>query len=351
MINISNKIKLRSIDTKSKISDEWCNRKLVSSLKSKEIKIGNYDKVFTSIWLNEYMVLVGTKCSSLLLINTSNNKITPILNGELDSYEGVHENANRCGVREIKINSSKTLLAISNGNIGSIMIYKLPSLELIKTIAKFKDWVYCLEWLDVETLILGTRDGNMCIWNISKGLQYFHIINRKVRSLTYNFKQNEVLFNIVKNCQSKFILLDLETLNKKYTFERFHNCVTSIFNDSLNLYSVSSEEDVFFFDSRCSKQLFSTSNHGVVRSLEYMKNDILTIGSDTGAVLFYDHRNRSVISSTSVKGGWRSEKSFYQIKPSRTIYTTCWSEDQTKLFVAGGQLEMAVYGNFVNVLS
>ena len=101
-----------------------------------------------------------------------------------------------------------------------------------------------------------------------------------------------------------------------------------------------------------------------IRSVSF-RADILTIGTGTGTILFYDLRASKYLSYREFKlgevvfktgAGWVApeEQHLYQaggIRYTPAVYTHCYDETGTRLFAAGGPLAVEKRGNYAAIWS
>lgn len=72
------------------------------------------------------------------------------------------------GIHSIAINSSNTLLAIGSNKPFEIILYKLPNLYPIAILTGHTDLVFSVEFIDDYTVISGSRDMNISVWNVKQ---------------------------------------------------------------------------------------------------------------------------------------------------------------------------------------
>jgi WD40 repeat protein len=79
------------------------------------------------------------------------------------------------GIHSIAVNQSNTLLAIGSNKPFEIILYKLPYFYPIAILTGHTDLVFSVEFIDDYTVISGSRDMNISIWNIKQiVLEYEH---------------------------------------------------------------------------------------------------------------------------------------------------------------------------------
>jgi len=70
------------------------------------------------------------------------------------------------GIHSIAVNPSNTLLAIGSNKPFEIILYHLPTLYPIAILTGHNDLVFSVEFIDDYTVISGSRDMNISVWNV-----------------------------------------------------------------------------------------------------------------------------------------------------------------------------------------
>ncbi|ORX87753.1 WD40 repeat-like protein, partial [Anaeromyces robustus] len=120
---------------------------------------------------NQYLLSETTSSSNHLNINTSINNIPNNSNSNLasDSDSSSPVVLFPCsGIHGIAVNSSNTLLAIGSNKPFEIILYHLPDLHPIGILTGHNDLVFSVEFIDDYTVISGSRDMNISIWNVKQ---------------------------------------------------------------------------------------------------------------------------------------------------------------------------------------
>jgi len=87
------------------------------------------------------------------------------------------------GIHSIAVNPSNTLLAIGSNKPFEIILYNLPTLYPIAILTGHTDLVFSVEFIDDYTVISGSRDMNISIWNVK------HIVTEHERELAESKKE------------------------------------------------------------------------------------------------------------------------------------------------------------------
>lgn len=145
-----------------------------------------------------------------------------------------------------------------------------------------------------------------------------------------------------------------------------------------SVYAVGSQAHVSFLDPRQSSQniksVSSRERGSGIRSVSFYEH-IVTVGTGQGSLLFYDIRaQRFLDSPSSTIGGYRNRtaegilklttgrgwlnhdetwRSYFSDVSSfpNAVYTHCYDDSGTKLFVAGGPLCSGLHGNYAGLWS
>jgi len=128
------------------------------------------------------------------------------------------------GIHGIAVNNSNTLLAIGSNKPFEVILYHLPSLYPIAVLTGHKDLVFSVEFIDDYTVISGSRDMNISVWNVRS------IVNKFERELSdskkdvymdiddyyddYFSEQDDLLENNTEEGYSRAITLNKSTRNQ-----------------------------------------------------------------------------------------------------------------------------------------
>lgn len=185
---------------------------------------------------------------------------------------------------------------------------------------------------------------------------------QKVRALAYNDDRKELA---VLSLNAYFHLWDVETFNARSHRGLIHSrenvCMTV--SKRYCSYAVGSQSHIDLLDPRCpNTQTSIVSKHrgSGVRSLTFT-DDILTIGTGVGVILFFDIRAGRYLESEcghacslNVGSGWlRHDETyrdfFWESDYPSAIYTHRYDSTGTRLFAAGGPLPAGLWGNYAGL--
>ncbi|KAF6019619.1 DCAF12 [Bugula neritina] len=353
-----------------------------------ELDLGSVNKVFTSQWINDSQVIMGTKCNKLLIKNVYTDDIIKI--PSLQGSGTVTPADCPCGIHAISINPSKTMLATGAEHTNCLAVYRLPSFDpLLVGENGHSDWIFDLTWIDDEYCVTGSRDSRLAIWKVedlgsdessigeyitqSGAIPSFDhkvtsptevktVMNaEKIRALAYNQQGMELG---ILSLNSKIHTWDVCTFQQKETarLQYTRETVCLAYDPTRQLYAVGSQSHVSLLD-RNLKSIFSieslTKGFGI-RSVSFNHN-VITIGTGVGNVLFYDmnagkYRECKCGHTCVLRAGsgylkrdntWREYFSDHDYQ--NAIYTHCYDDTGLRLFTAGGPLPAGLVGNYAGV--
>jgi len=409
---------LRNNTLKSIMDKYHFTCRLPSILKEKEYDLSksSLNKIFSAQWLDDRRAIVGTKCNRLLVLDTYTDKY--FLMNPLKSHENSNQVQQSAGIHTISINPSRTLLATGSENVNDIAVYKLPNLEpLFVGYGSHKNWIFDTVWLDDHHVVSGANDSKLALWKVSandfdydteldnddgennnedddeESSNYagkrrrvdaggnFRVTNsykykkasksikckkgKRIRAIAYNKNRNEVAA-ITMNAQ--FCVFDAQLLEqkqaKKLAISKENVCMA--INSDNNIYAIGSASHVQLMNADTYKSVLPpilVKKDIGVRSLNF-RNNILSIGTGNGTVLFYDLRKLKFLQNDlneKVKlesgGGWilKNDSYFEYISYAQyldnlhAVYAHSYDPSGTKLLAAGGPLTVGLYGHYLSV--
>lgn len=350
--------------------------------KESAISLGNINKVFCSQWLSNRQIIFGTKCNKLMVYDVNMRRVDAI--PTLQGSRPGHEQQN--GINAIEINPSRTLLATTARHSSDIAIYRLPTLDPIYIGEQcHRDWIMDMCWLDDQFLVSGSKDAKMALWRINEDdkidtpdkcedetcptperITAFSVKEcraaQKIRSLCFNPDYKEIA---VISLNGYIHIFNAETFSQKLS-RKLPNCQDNvcIASQPQGLYAVGCRSYTLLLDPRtlqAVKKIASRYSGCGIRSASFQDN-ILTVGTGLGMLMFYDLRaakylessinsSRTVVLKASKGYVFPDEDvdGFQQVRYVPAIYTHCYDMSGTRLFAAGGPLPVQMVGNYAGI--
>ncbi|KAF9923215.1 DDB1- and CUL4-associated factor 12 [Linnemannia zychae] len=292
--------------------------------------------------------------------------------------------ATSAGVRSLSINPSRTLLAIGAGEPFQVTIYSIPEYEPVGIMYGHNDLVFSLTWVSDTVLVTGSRDGSMRVWSMDSSVMTilpsviapievrFPILSRnekkaKVRDLSLNKGTGQLMTlttdGYVKlwNRENYIQISELKLVRPTETV-----CLTS--NPDANLFAVGSQSHITIVDPRipCLVHETESCDEGWgVRALDF-KSHIITTGGGFGRIGYYDLRaqryldgfdnGRSTRRYQEIGAGWLNRDTDYAdsvtgIMIRNAVYSLQYDSTGTRLFAAGGPLQLGLCGSYAGLWS
>lgn len=361
-------------------------------LKEKSIPLGDLEKIFSSQWLSNRKIIFGTKCNKLMVydVNQRRKEEIPTLRGSRSVQRHQH------GIKAIEINQSRTLLATTAHHSSNIAVYRLPTLDPVCIGDQYsRDCIVDMCWLDDKSLVSASKNATLTFWQIDENNSEQSVKNmnlkndneekyttwkgvdalfqkkcqagQQIRSICFNSNYNEIA---VISSNGYIHIFDAETLSQKLSrklSDKYSGvCLAtqqpSQGGASNGLYAVGCRCRTLILDPRTlqpTKMIFSVySLIGTTYSSVSFQENILTMGTTTGTLLFYDLRAAKFLES-SVKPSHtvmcKTSKRFASLvfenqEPhSPVIHTHCYDMSGTRLFVGGGPLSSNMTGNYAAI--
>ncbi|KAK3098377.1 hypothetical protein FSP39_018955 [Pinctada imbricata] len=322
---------------KEPLVSEFVSQQIPNLVEEREFKMGRINKIFTSHWLDDKQVAFGTKCNK----------------------GAEHTN--------------------------DLAVYMLPTFDPVMVgEGGHTDWIFDMQWIDDEFIVTGSRDSKLALWrvdeeicdvqksDITKSMPDYTVRKpeistmcekaQKVRALSYNDDRKELA---VLSLNAYFHLWDVETFTAKSCRKLFHTRenVCMALSKEKCLFAIGSQSHINLVDPRSPNTLttiISKYRGQGVRSVTFRDN-ILTIGTGVGVILFFDinagkylESSCSHITNFTVGRGWLLRDETYRdffmdsTYPS-AIYTHQYDKGGTRLFAAGGPLPAGLWGNYAGL--
>ncbi|KAG0224529.1 DDB1- and CUL4-associated factor 12 [Actinomortierella wolfii] len=300
------------------------------------------------------------------------------------SYAQYSINRHTGGIRSIVVNPSGTMVAIGAGEPYYVTVYSLPEFEPIGMMHGHTDLVFSIKWVSDTVLASASRDGSLRVWslksepvtqipsflrpiNVWKATTTRSEANVRVRDLAYNRRSGQLM---TLNTDGYVKLWDRESYNhlSKIKLTHYVEAVCMAANPYANLYAVGSQAHISILDPRTANtvHIIDSCDEGWgVRALEF-KSHIITTGGGYGRLSFYDLRAQRYLDGfvhgpsnkqyleigegwldrdTAIAGGMAG----FPIR--NAVYAMQYDDTGTRLFAAGGPLQLDLSGSYAALWS
>lgn len=329
------------------------------------------NKIYSSNWISEDVVVFGTKDKKLCWLNTKNKKIYLIKDYRTDQEkEDLDLMMKSSGIKSIHYDYNKLAISVNN----KVDIYSDKKCDHVfkkeKSININMNWISNVRWADYNKILMSSRDGTIKLYNIDTDEYHkIHEYRNHNNDLTnpnycrHFCHKDNTIYGLSPNGTMKFF--DIQKQKKIYDkTNELKECVVSNLND--NLFTIGSNDVVTFFDTRIKEQILEIPNmNGLMgtRSLEWYDNNVLSIGGGLNHLSFFDIRiNRGFIKFETqpkiynIDKGWIREDALYEQinnygdNSQVAIYTHSYNRYKNKIFAAGGPTAYGLFGSHITIL-
>jgi len=329
----------------------------------------------------------------------------------LQSVEGSVSSPAQGGIHAIAINPARTMIATGGDDSSSVAVYAFPSFDPIALLVAHNDWVFSLTWPDDVTLCSASRDRTVALWSLQEVLQDWRSGSTHTRLITKpsvisssglgkprdvkHHRSRPAVFelstegvvrehaldrlSVVRNSRTAkkkkkfttyFPKTQVQTMNIQQQRETV--CMAVDATRASPLLAVGSQTHVLFMDPRVGASVHqapSLDDGWGVRSVGFHPDSaILSVGGGMGRISFYDLRNQHYFSLDEDNGplggkksyctgsGWLRRDSLYAQHAMHhtvvhAVYTHSFADEGSRLFVAGGPLQLGLCGSYTSLWS
>ncbi|KAL6054059.1 DDB1- and CUL4-associated factor 12 [Balamuthia mandrillaris] len=367
---IGKKTRTKNSSCGSFLSREQVIQRVAFDRVYKEEELNVFDKIFASAWLDENVVLCGTKCNKLLAWRTMENKMLEIPIPDAGSAPL----GDQCGIHSISVNGSETLLVTGGRSAADACVFRLPDFTPLMMLKGHTDWIFATEFVNEELLLTASRDCTVSLWSTKQGrgsspatlpmrkpLITRREHSQKVRALKYN-KNKHTFATAGADGQTK--IWDARNMDviSSISLIDTNEVVCLAVEPRHDLICVGSQQFATFIDARAGSivhRIPSQDEDWGIRSLDFQCGSLLTIGGGMGRLSFYDlvagaYRNRGDKPYLQTGNGWMlKDESFYAhfsgLQLYHAIYTHCYDPTKTKIFIGGGPIMHGLKGSYAAI--
>jgi WD repeat-containing protein 40A len=384
------------------------SRKLPGVFQENAYQSNEMDKIFTSAWLSDSEVVFGTKCNKMVVLNVHTNKMfyIPSVFDAASTQERLVPMAGHCsGIHSIAINQSQTMLAVGAGDSSkTILLYSLPDFRPLAQLVGHTDMIFALQWLSDTVLVSGSRDKTVKEWLIPHleppaDISQLPSISFQSSRMEHRDKVRDLVAD--KSAQ-QIHTLSADGYVKVWDVSRQMDPVSSVplvhtneivcmaLDQEHHIAAVGSQSHISLIDPRIKSvvQIFDSLDDGWgVRSLQ-IRHGLATIGGGLGRISFFDLRNQKyqiwesnaleqvhpadprMVEDTlgappqvstarrraylEASSGWLSRDVIYMnhfqgALIRNAIYTLSYDPSGTRLFAAGGPLQLNLKGSYIGL--
>eukprot|EP00026_Physarum_polycephalum_P009548 Phypoly_transcript_09676.p1 GENE.Phypoly_transcript_09676~~Phypoly_transcript_09676.p1 ORF type:complete len:390 (+),score=37.57 Phypoly_transcript_09676:137-1306(+) len=330
--------------------------------------ISRCDKIFATCWLDASTVALGTKDNKFILWNVFSNTFTTIPIPEIGSV--VPQDS--CGIHDIDVNLSQSLIATGGNSPLDIAIFSRDSMMPTCILKGHDDWVFGSKFVDDNILVSASRDSTVSMWRVphetpreSEPLPLLEpVITRKehatkVRAVGYHRPKNQIA---TVAADSVVKIWDRANMDVVASME-FPQCLEMTcmaVDQTYDFMAVGYQTGVCVLDMRGPTVAMRIDDYAGntqwgIRSIDIFHH-FISIGGGYGHMSFFDLRNKSYIETREGKytlktgKGWvDAANHFPEFEGHHAIYSNKFDPSGGRLLVAGGPIMHNAKGSYAAV--
>jgi len=263
-----------------------------------------------------------------------------------------------CGIHSVAISPSCQYLATSGFNPADVVVFSLPDFTPVLIGKGHTDWSFCVDFVNEETVVSGSRDRSVCAWKIPTNSQTLadndstDMIPFELPFMSKTEHEGKVRDLRVNRFRNYFSTLGTEGTVRIWDPNRFDIvCDIQLVNvaelvcmadDGNSSVAVGSQSFVTVVDQRTktiASSIPSQNSGWGVRSVTF-SHSLITIGGGEGRVSFYDRRKNQYLEDANgdllLLNTGKHEETVQG--PPHAVYTHNFDPSGTRLFIGGGPL-------------
>ena len=330
--------------------------------------------IFTSCWIGEDRIAVGTKDNQLTVWDIHQNDLRQI---ELPYTTVIYDRG--CGIHDMDFCELGTngLFICGGDSPNDIALFETNSFQPIGLLQGHSDWMFGCKFVSENMIVSGGKDGNIYFWKCDKFSQRaqngisqknsqqrsFTVINPfggifsdngKIRCVSVE-KTRKICMSL--NTNGTVGLWDAESMRhiQNEVLNDYSELNTMDVKQQDNLIAVGSKGYTSLIDPRSDNEALCIAHVDIkwgVRSVLFLDN-FLVIGGGSGVVSFVDMRNPiqfNHIIYHKCNGVVRNgDVLVNENEIPQAVYTISHNKSKTSLFVGGGPLFVGASGYFGSV--
>lgn len=268
-------------------------------------------QIFAASWVDRDRVVAGTKCGTLLEIDTARRAWKRIERPAVEPPQEVAEalptraTVDDCGIHAVRTNPGASLLAAGGRNPCDFAVLELPTYRHLQELVGHSDWVFACDWLTDTQLLTASRDKTVKVWDLAKRVATpnageecvatMAAHTAKVRDAKYSPQTGKVAS---LGTDGKLLLWDPHGACRvehevplQHTTELICLCMDA------HLVCAGSLSHLSLLDYRTRRQILhvTSMNPGLgIRSLS-LRDGVMTVGGGAGTISFFDLRQQRFI--------------------------------------------------------
>jgi len=330
--------------------------------------INHCDKIFAACWLDTNTVALGTKDNQFILWDVFTNTFKTVPIPQIGSDVPV----DTCGIHDVDVNRSQSLLATGGHSPLDILIYARDTMSPTCLLKGHHDWVFGSKFLDDNYLVSASRDSTVSLWKVmhetpdhSSPIPILEPVltrkehNTKVRAIGYHHSKKQIA---TVSSDSVVKIWDRANMDvvASMDFPQTPEMTCMAVDQTYDFLVVGYQQGVCVLDMRgptCAMKIDDNAGNAQwgIRSVDIFHH-FISIGGGFGCLAFYDLRNKSYIEMREGKYalktglGWVDPTyHFPEFEGHHAIYSNKFDPSGGRLLVSGGPIMHNAKGSYAAV--